>query len=54
MARPYPTLRDLECDLAGMRFLAGEEIDELKEIDGFIIRTYGKESSMEVSVKEFI
>ena len=36
MARPYPTLRDLECDLVGMRLVTDEEIDELREIGDFI------------------
>ena len=51
MARPYPTLGDLECDLCGMRLLTYDELAELREIDAFILRTYGKESSMEVRVR---
>lgn len=51
MSRPYPTLRDLECDLLGMRLVTGDEIGELKEIGDFILKTYGKESSMEVRVR---
>lgn len=51
MARPYPTLRDLECDLVGMRLVTDEEIDELREIGDFILETYGKKTAMEVRVR---
>ena len=51
MARPFPTLRDLECDLVGMRLVTDEEIDELREIGDFILKTYGKDTAMEVRVR---
>ena len=51
MARPYPTLRDLECDLVGMRLVTDEEIDELREIGDFILKTYGKKTAMQVRVR---
>ncbi len=51
MARPYPTLADLECDLLGMHLVSDDEIEELKEINAFIIKSYGKKSPREIRVR---
>ncbi len=51
MARPFPSLRELEGDLLAMRVLMGGETDEFKKIVDCIVKDYGVKSPMEIRVK---